>query len=63
MNHAPRDVLLNILREHKLFPYTTDLHDDKTMPSCSCGHALAEETIEEHQTDLIVTTFLKIISN
>ena len=61
LGKAPRDILLEILQNHKLASFTTDMHDDKSMPVCTCGHMLAEETIEEHQTQLITVAFLSFI--
>ena len=63
LGKAPRDVFLDILSSHKLQMFTTDAHADKTIPTCLCGHALAEETIEEHQTDLIIKTFLNLMKD
>lgn len=63
LGKAPRDVLLDILHSHKLLAFPTDAHADGSMPTCSCGHALADDTIEEHQTDLIVKTFLNLLKD
>lgn len=61
LGKAPRDILLEILTNHKLATFVTDKHDDESMPSCICGHMLADESIEEHQTQLITVAFLGLI--
>ena len=61
LGKAPRDILLEILQNHKLNSFTTDKYDDASIPACICGHMLADESIEEHQTQLITVAFLDFI--
>ena len=49
-----KESIQQLLEDHKLLDYSNDLHDDSTVPSCKCGHLLADDSIEEHQAELIV---------
>lgn len=48
-----QSIIAEILIEHKVLRYSNDLHDDSSIASCSCGHLLADESIEEHQAEII----------
>lgn len=61
LGKSPREVLLEILRNHKLEVFANDSHDDMSFPSCKCGHLLGDMSIEEHQTELITLAFLNFI--